>query len=217
MTMPTLAPVAPPALAGLIRLDPAIGPISDEQLERICAKNPGWKFELSATGELVINVYAGDESSDVGTELGRQVGNWRIGGGGGRARDASAGYRLSDETGPGPLLEPDVSWVSPERLAAASRDDLRGAMNLSPDLVVEIRSPSDRLRDQQDKMQIWMHYGVRLGWLIDLHSRNVWVYRPDAEPQLLERPTMLPGEDVLVGLEVDCREIWRLADESNNA
>ena len=88
-------------------------------------------------------------------------------------------------------------------------------MNLSPDLVVEIRSPSDRLRDQQDKMQIWMHYGVRLGWLIDLHSRNVWVYRPDAEPQLLERPTMLAGEDVLVGLEVDCREIWRLADESN--
>ena len=134
MTMPTLAPVAPPALAGLIRLDPAIGPISDEQLERVCAQNPGWKFELSATGELVINVYAGDESSDVGTELGRQVGNWRIGGGGGRARDASAGYRLSDETGPGPLLEPDVSWVSPERLAAASRDDLRGAMNLSPGL-----------------------------------------------------------------------------------
>ncbi len=217
MTTPTLAPVAAPALAGLIRLDPAISPISDEQLERICAQNPGWKFELSATGELVINVYAGDESSDAGLEIGGQLRNWRIGGGGGRARDASAGYRLSNETGPGPLLEPDVSWVSPERLAAASRDDLRGAMTLSPDLVVEIRSPSDRLRDQQDKMQIWMHYGVRLGWLIDLPSRNVWVYRPDAEPQLLERPAMLAGEDVLVGLEGDCREIWRLADESNNA
>ena len=80
MTTPTLSPVAPPALAGLIRLDPAIGPISDEQLERICAQNPGWKFELSATGELVINVYAGDESSDVGTELGsssRQLADWR--------------------------------------------------------------------------------------------------------------------------------------------
>ena len=88
-------------------------------------------------------------------------------------------------------------------------------MNLAPDFVVEIRSPSDRLRDQQDKMRIWMHYGVRLGWLIDLDSRNVWVYYPDAEPQLLEQPATLLGEDVLVGLEVDCTEIWRLADEAD--
>ena len=215
MTTPTLAPVAAPALAGLIRLDPELGPISDEQLERICAQNPGWKFELSSTGELVINVYAGDESSDAGAEIGGQLRNWRVGGGGGRNRDASAGYRLSDDAGAGPLLEPDVSWVSPERLATATREERKGAMNLAPDFVVEIRSPSDRLRDQQDKMRIWMHYGVRLGWLIDLDSRNVWVYYPDAEPQLLEQPATLLGEDVLVGLEVDCTEIWRLADEAD--
>ena len=217
---PTPSPprAAAPRLAGLIRLDPELGPISDAQLERVCADNPGWKFELSAAGELVINVYAGDESSDVGAELGRQVGNWRVGGGGGRARDASAGYRLSlaDEVLQGPLLEPDLSWVSPERLARASRDDLRGAMKLTPDFVVEIRSPSDRLRDQQDKMQIWTHYGVRLGWLVDLQARHVWIYRPDQPPQRLERPSTLSGEDVLVGLVVDCTEVWHLADATDD-
>lgn len=215
MTTPTLSPVAPPHLAGLIRLNPELGPISDEQLERICTENPGWKFEISATGGLVINARPYGECPDVGAEIGAQVGNWRVSGGGGRARDSSAGYRLSDDTGPGPLLEPDVSWVSPAHIASASRDDLRGAMNLAPDFVAEVRSPSDRLRDQQTKMEIWMHYGVRLGWLVDLDSCNVWIYRPEREPQLLERPATLDGEDVLVGLEVDCTEIWRLADEAN--
>ena len=216
MTAPTLAPAEVPALAGLIRLDLELGPISDDQLERICARNPGWKFEIDADGELVLNVYAGDESSDVGAELGGQLRNWRIGGGGGRNRDASAGYRMTDTDGHTRLLEPDVSWVSPERLATASREDVKGAMSFNPDFVVEIRSPSDRLRDQQDKMRIWIHYGVRLGWLIDLQSHNVWVYRPQQEPQLLERPATLSGEDVLVGLDVDCAEIWRLADEANS-
>lgn len=212
--MTTTAPVHAPALPGLIRIGCGLEAISDEELERICNENPGWKFELD-DGELVINVYAGDESSDAELEIGGQLRNWRIGGGGGRARGASAGYRMTDALGRTRVLEPDVSWVSPERLAAATREDVKGAMSFNPDFVVEIRSPSDRLREQQTKMEIWMHYGVRLGWLVDLDACNVWIYRPNQEPQLLERPTALDGEDVLVGLEVDCAEIWRLADEAN--
>ena len=185
--MTTIAPADAPPLPGLIRIGCGLGAISDEDLERICNDNPGWKFELD-DGELVVNVYAGDESADVGHELNRQVGNWRVGGGGGRGRDAQAGYRMTDADGRTRLLEPDVSWVSPERLAAATRDDVKGAMSFNPDFVVEVRSPSDRLRDQQTKMDIWMHYGVRLGWLVDLDACNVWIYRPDQDPQLLERP-----------------------------
>ena len=213
--MTTIAPADAPPLPGLIRIGCGLGAISDEDLERICNDNPGWKFELDSQGVLVINARPYGVVPDVCTEIGAQVGNWRIGGGGGRARDSSAGYRMSCCTDSGSLLEPDVSWVSPERLAAATRDDVMGAMSFNPDFVVEVRSPSDRLRDQQTKMDIWMHYGVRLGWLVDLDACNVWIHRPDQEPQLLERPATLDGEDILVGLEVDCAEIWRLADEAN--
>ncbi|MYE05985.1 MAG: Uma2 family endonuclease [Chloroflexi bacterium] len=213
--MTTTAPADAPPLPSLIRIGRGLGAISDEELERICDENPGWKFEIDVDGELVINARPYGEVPDVCTEIGAQVGNWRVRGGGGRARDSSAGYRISDDPDSGPLLEPDVSWVSPERLAAATREDVKGAMSFNPDFVVEIRSPSDRLRDQQTKMDIWMHYGVRLGWLVDLDACNVWIYRPDQDPQLLERPATLHGEDVLVGLEVDCAEIWRLADEAN--
>lgn len=212
--MITSAPADAPPLPGLIRIGCGLSAISNEDLERLSNENPGWLFELD-DGELVINVYAGDESSDVGAELGGQLRNWRIGGGGGRARDASAGYRMTDADGRTRLLEPDVSWVSPERLAAATREDVKGAMSFNPDFVVEVRSPSDDLSDQQTKMEIWMHFGVRLGWLVDLDACNVWVYRQGQEPQLLERPSTLEGEDVLVGLEIDCAEIWRLADEAN--
>ena len=213
--MITSAPADAPPLPGLIRIGCGLGMITDEELERICDENPGWKFELDEDGELVINVYAGDESSDVGAELGGQLRNWRVGGGGGRARDSSAGYRMTDADGRTRLLEPDVSWVSPERLAVATREDVKGAMSFNPDFVVEVRSPSDSLSNQQTKMDIWMHFGVRLGWLVDLDACNVWIYRPEQEPQLLERPSTLDGEDVLVGLEVDCAEIWRLAEEAN--
>ena len=77
--MITSAPADAPPLPGLIRIGCGLGTISDEELERICDENPGWKFELDADGELVINVYAGDESSDVGAELGGQLRNWRVG------------------------------------------------------------------------------------------------------------------------------------------
>ena len=213
--MITSAPADAPPLPGLIRIGCGLGTISDQELERICDENPGWKFELDEDGELVINVYAGDESSDVGAELGGQLRNWRVGGGGGRARDASAGYRMTDADGGTRLLEPVVSWVSPERLAMATREDVKGAMSFNPDFVVEVRSPSDSLSNQQTKMDIWMHFGVRLGWLVDLDSCNVWIYRQEQAPQLLERPSTLDGEDVLVGLEIDCAEIWRLADGAN--
>ena len=215
MTTLTRETTKPPPLPGLVRLTPEFGPITDEYLERISAENPGWKFEIDEGGELVINVYAGDESSDIGTELGRQVGNWRVGGGGGRARDASAGYRMTDDRERSRLMEPDVSWVSPERLSTASRQDVQGAISFAPDFIVEIRSPSDRLVDQQTKMDVWMHYGVRLGWLFDLDAYQVWIYRLNAETEMLERPATLSGEDVMVGLEIDCAEIWRIVDEAN--
>ena len=216
MTTLTRATTKPPPLPGLVRLSPEFGPVTSEHLERISAENPGWKFEIDANGELVINVYAGDESSDVELELGSLLRHWRVlGGGGGRARGASAGYQLADDRGHGPLVQADVSWVSPERLAEATREQLRGAMDLAPDFIVEIRSPSDRLVDQQTKMDVWMHYGVRLGWLFDLDAHQVGIYRLNAEPELLDRPATLSGEDVMVGLEVDCAEIWRIVDEAN--
>ena len=205
-------PAQPPRLDGLIRL-PQFAPISDEQLERLSAENPGWLFEIDGE-ELIINMYAGDESGDAEFEIGGQVRNWRVSGGGGRGRGASSGYRMTDETGLSHLMQADASWISPERLEQATREELTGATGFAPDFVLEVRSPSDSIDQQRTKMQLWLHHGVRLGWLVDMANRDVWVYRADREPERFQRPDTLSGEDVMVGLEVDFSDVWRLADEA---
>ena len=208
-----------PSLRGTMII-PTPGQIvwDDDLMQSISAANPGWKFEVGCDGELVINMHSGGDSGDISAEFGRQIGNWRVGGGGGkrgRSRVVESGYWLGGDVRQRPLMQPDVSWVSPEQIAALSAEEMSGAYPLCPPFVVEIRSPTDELEHQQDKMLIWLHYGVRLGWLVDPQEEIVWIYRADqTTPQLLDRPPTLSGEDVLAGLEIDMSEVWALVDET---
>ena len=89
-------------------------------------------------------------------------------------------------------------------------DDYEGMLiPVCPDFVVEIRSRSDSVARQQEKMAQWMSYGARLGWLIDAYSEKVWIYREGHdEPEELAKPDQLSGEDVLPGFVVDMARIW---------
>ena len=58
------------------------------------------------------------------------------------------------------------------------------------------------------KMQEWMEGGARLGWAIDPFNRHVYLYRPEhAEPELLDNPDTLSGEDVLPGFAFEVRRL----------
>ena len=76
--------------------------------------------------------------------------------------------------------------------------------------MIKIRSPSDRLPQQQAKMRQWMANGARLGWLIDPFEDAVWVYRENQdEPEQIERLSELDCGDILPGLTIDLAHIWR--------
>jgi len=47
-----------------------------------------------------------------------------------------------------------------------------------------------------------------LGWLIDPKNRRVYVYRANAEVEILQNPQTVSGEDVLKDFELDLTEIW---------
>ena len=79
---------------------------------------------------------------------------------------------------------------------------------LCPDFVVEVRSPTDRLTDLQEKMHEYMTNGARLGWLIDPLNKRVYIYRPDQSPEILDDPTELKGDPVLPGFVLPVRELW---------
>ena len=91
---------------------------------------------------------------------------------------------------------------------ARQQDDPRGRP-YCPDFVVEIRSTSQRsLQPLLAKMQEYMDNGAQLGWLIDPLERTVRIYRAGAaEPELLDDPETLDGEDVLPGFTFAVREL----------
>lgn len=54
-------------------------------------------------------------------------------------------------------------------------------------------------------MEEWVDYGVALGWLIDPFERQVHVYRPGLEPEVLEDPETVRGDPELGGFVFNVR------------
>lgn len=171
----------------------------------LCDLNEGWNFETTAAGELVIMPGTGLDNSERAMFVGAHIANWIIAGGGGRIGGEAGMAHLPD----GARKAPDVSWISPARMEQRP-DDYDGVLiPVCPDFVVEIRSRSDSVARQQEKMEQWMAYGARLGWLIDAYNERVWIYREGRdEPEELDKPTQLGGEDILPGLIVEMDRIW---------
>ncbi|HVH66343.1 MAG TPA: Uma2 family endonuclease [Gemmatimonadales bacterium] len=76
----------------------------------------------------------------------------------------------------------------------------QGFAALAPDLVVEVRSPSDRPGDTLGKVADWLSAGTRLVWVVDPERRLTHIYRPDGTQATVES---LDGEDVLPGFSCD--------------
>ncbi|GAB4304658.1 MAG: hypothetical protein Fur0025_46460 [Oscillatoriaceae cyanobacterium] len=74
--------------------------------------------------------------------------------------------------------------------------------------MIELRSASDSLKPLQDKLEKYRENGTRLGWLIDPQTRQVGIYRPHQEPELLENTATLSGEDILPGFRLNLQVIW---------
>ncbi|MYD54416.1 MAG: Uma2 family endonuclease [Chloroflexi bacterium] len=178
--------------------------LSDEALIALSDLNEPWQLELTANGELVIMAPEGPESSERASEIGTDVGLWNRLARGGHVFGAQLGVRNYDD---GSLRAPDVAWMSNERWD--QRDPERGFLSNCPEFIVEVVSPSSSFRQQREKMLEWMSEGALLGWLVDPFREIVVIYRPDTEPEQLDRPDTLNGEDVCDGLEVNLERIWK--------
>lgn len=101
------------------------------------------------------------------------------------------------------LLSPDVAFFSKERMP---QSDPRKYVPIMPDLVVEILSPSDSLRQIRRKAAIYLNNGTELVWIVRPSEMGVDVCR-SAEGAGLQIDFVGPegklyGEDVLPGFEL---------------
>lgn len=74
-------------------------------------------------------------------------------------------------------VQPDVFVVLPENPAVREKQGLRG----TPDLVVEVLSPSTRGHDGLTKRALYARAGVREYWMVDPEARTVEVLALDGD------------------------------------
>ena len=180
--------------------------ISERDLEKICAENPDARLEINTEGQLIIMSPTGSESGKRNTSLIFQVELWNRQQNLGIVFDSSTGFKLAN----GAIRSPDVSWVTLAKWNSLTKQQQRKFAPIDPDFVIELMSPTDDLDELQNKMAEYMDCGVRLGWLINPDEKQVEIYRQQQEPEILDNPATLSGEDILPGLIVNLKDI--LAD-----
>jgi Uma2 family endonuclease len=177
---------------------------TDDKFVEMIAANKDLRLELSSQGELSIMSPTGGETGDRNLELGGQVWFWNRQTGLGKAFDSSTGFKLPN----GATRSPDVSWIKIETWNALTPEQRKRFLPLCPDFVMELVSESDDLADTQAKMREYIANGLRLGWLINPKNQQVEIYRPNQEIEVLQSPTSLSGEDVLLGFILDLQPIF---------
>ncbi len=197
----TLTRVEIPPL--VLHLRPAIE-LSDEQFFDFCQLNGDLRIERTAEGDLEIMPPADWAISSHNAGVTAQLWAWARRDGTGVVSDSSGGFTLPN----GAVRAPDAAWVRKSRLPGRPAGRKGWFLPLCPDFVIELRSPSDRLRAVQAKMREYIANGAALGWLIDAPNRRVYVYRPDAEVEHLDQPAALAGDPELPGFVLDLTPVW---------
>ncbi|MEA5578291.1 Uma2 family endonuclease [Anabaena sp. UHCC 0451] len=118
----------------------------------------------------------------------------------GRVFDSAGGFILPDSN----LTAPDVSFVRAARL----RQSPRYFGELVPDLVVEIKSQSDRIKPLVTKILNFINLGAVIGILIDPDEETVTVYRHQGEPTILNNGDILTLHELFPGWELAVSELW---------
>jgi Uma2 family endonuclease len=179
-------------------------PLDDDALLKFCAANSDLRIERTSDGELIIMPPTGGETGNRNHELNGQFFVWGRQDGTGKGFDSSSGFTLPN----GAMRSPDYAWVLKSRWDVLTKEQQRKFAPLCPDFVMELRSESDLLHDQQAKLDEYIVCGARLGWLIDPIGGRAYIYRPGRAVEMLERPIELRGDPELPGLVIDLREIW---------
>lgn len=171
-----------------------------EQLQtKLTEEHLDYQMEL-VDGKIIVMGPSDIVSSEIGAELISLLRNWvkprRLG----RVFDSSGGFILPDSN----LRAPDVSFVSAGRLKRSKRY----FAEMVPDLTVEIKSQSDRIKPLLEKIQLFLKLGARVGILIDPDQYTVTIYRSTSEPIVLSDGDILTIPELFPGWEVPISELW---------
>ncbi|CBN56098.1 MULTISPECIES: Uma2 family endonuclease [Kamptonema] len=163
------------------------------------ANGKDYQIELH-DGEIIIMGPSDIVASEVGVRLIVRLMLWVESRQLGRVFDSSGGFILPNSD----LTAPDVAFVSRQRLPRS----VRYFAEVVPNLVVEIKSQSDRIPKLQAKLQMYLEQGAEIGILVDPDREWVEVYRPDGSIQSFGNNDILTLPDLLPGWELSISDLW---------
>lgn len=103
---------------------------------------------------------------------------------------------------------PDLAFVSFERWPRDRPVPMEEALDVAPDLAVEVVSRSNPAGEVVAKVGEYLKAGVRLVWVIYPMERVVYAYRAPKEVRVLGDDDALDGGDVLPGFSVPVSELF---------
>jgi Uma2 family endonuclease len=101
----------------------------------------------------------------------------------------------------------DVAYVSFAKMPPG--DVPEGPLPVPPELVVEVRSPSDRIPQLSAKASEYLEAGVTVVVVIDPETESLAVYRENELPIRMHNGDKLTLPDVLPGFEVQVSKFFR--------
>ena len=113
---------------------------------------------------------------------------------------------VQTKTNPDTTRGADVSFYSYERLPKGKIPE--GILPVAPDLIVEVRSPSERWNAVFAKVVEYLNAGVRVVIVLDEPTGTASVYRPDELQQIFHNGDELVVPDVLPGFSVPVKRLF---------
>jgi Uma2 family endonuclease len=143
------------------------------------------------------------EHGETELRLGRRLMDWALSSGRGRAFSGEVGLYI--RRNPDTVRAADLMFISHERYA---RWGSATYLDVAPELVVEVLSPTDRRSDVLEKVGDYLSAGVDRVWVVDPKLRCVLAYRTLTEAQRFEMGDVLADEEILPGFSVAVADIF---------
>jgi Uma2 family endonuclease len=110
------------------------------------------------------------------------------------------------EGGPDTVRGTDVCYFSYERLPKGPMPE--GLLDVLPELVFEVRSPTDRWTKLVAKAAEYLEAGVTVVVILDPKTESATIYRADERPATVEKDGTLTVPDVLPEFAVPVRKFF---------
>lgn len=179
--------------------------MSSDEFYEFCRENPDLNVELNAQGDVVLMPPADCYTDSVNSEIITDLAIWnRQLAEPGLVFGTSAGFTLPN----GAVRAADAAWLPASQWNALTERQQTNFAQTCPLFVIELMSPSDRLRNAQEKMAEWVANGAQLGLLIYRSARTVYVYRPGHEIEEWDNPERISCEPELPGFVLETARIF---------